>query len=236
MILKCFAGDYADQVLKETRRVLDENGPRIKQAPITDDADAIAFLDNIFDPLVQFIMSSIPRVPKICRVLHRLLFVRTAGFYVGQNASYLVLPNLFFLRYLIPPIAEETTLAYATDPKMKRISSLLCGSLLSLCNGLGWPADKEPFMMKYLDRMERCYPAMDEFTFKLIDCQEFEGYEREKLSTKGNMIELIATAAKRVILMNLKEPNRYIHSHIFSVSLMHMLEEFVYKFVAPQNV
>jgi hypothetical protein len=231
MLLKLFAGEYAEQVQKEARRLLDENGAKIKQAPITDDSDAIAFLDYIFDPLIQFILSS--KVPKICRVLHRLIFVRTAGFYVGQNASYLVIPNLFFLRFLIPPIAEETTMAYIQDPKMKRISSLLCGSLLSLCNGLGWPADKEPYMMNFLDRMERCYPRMDDFTFELIDCHEFEGYDPAKLSNKGNTIELIAQAAKRVILMNLKDPNKYIHSHIFSVSIMHMMEEFVYKFVAP---
>jgi hypothetical protein len=230
MLLRLFSGEYADLILKECRRLLSEHGGTIKAAPIQDDEDALAFLNNIFDPMVEFIFASVAKMPEICRALHRLLFVRTAGFYVDQAAPSLVIPNLLFLRFLIPPIAEETTITYAADPKMRRISSLLSGSLLSLCNRLGWPEDKEPYMVKYQDRIERFYPKIEEFTFQMISCHEWGQYDLRKLEPKGNPVELIGTAAKRVILLNMKEPNRLIHSHVYSVSIMHMIEEFVYDF------
>jgi hypothetical protein len=232
ILLKTFACEFTEAALKEVRRCLEEGCSKIKGVPISDDADALAFIEVVFDPFVQFVIKAVPTIPKLCRILHRLIFVRTSGFYVGQNASYLVIPNLFFLRYLIPPIVEES-MTHMPDPKMKKIASLLTGSLLSMCNQLGWPADKEPYMVKFLDRMEKNYPLISDFTFNLIDCHEFDGLDREKFVTKGNTIELIAQAAKRVILMNHKEPNRYIHSHLYSVSLMHLVEEFVYVYVAP---
>jgi hypothetical protein len=69
------------------------------------------------------------------------------------------------------------------------------------------------------------------FTLKLIDCQDFSEYDMGKLTDKGlSEIQLMGTAAKRVVLRNLKEMDRILHSHIFSVSIMHMIEEFVYDF------
>jgi hypothetical protein len=61
MLLREFCHDYADGILKECHRLLDQNSGRIKAAPIADDADAdaIAFLDHIFDPMVEFIMGSV---------------------------------------------------------------------------------------------------------------------------------------------------------------------------------
>jgi hypothetical protein len=236
MLLRMFGNEYADAVCKECRRLLDEHGGKIKAAPIVDDADALAFLDNIWDPLVTYILGGVNKVPPVCRVLNRLLFVRTAGFYVDQAAPSLVLPNLFFLRFLIPPIAEDTTIAYAADPKMRKIASLLSGSLLSLCNGLGWPEDKEPYMLKFAQRMEKYYKPFEEYTMQLIDCQDFSGYDPAKLSSKGNEIQLIGASPKRVVLMNLKDTNRILNSHIFSVSIMHMIEEFVYDFGAQDGL
>jgi hypothetical protein len=180
--------------------------------------------------MVEFILSSVREMPPICRVIHRLLFVRTAGFYVDQSSARFVIANLFFLRYLIPPIAEQTTIAYSKDPKMRRVAALLSGALLSLCNGLGWPEDKEPYMLKFGDRMERFYGRVQEFTFQTIDCHDMGPYDMGILNPEGNAVELIGEAAKRVILMNLKEPNRIIRSHMYSVSVMHMIEEFVYTF------
>jgi hypothetical protein len=37
----------------------------------------------------------------------------------------------------------------------------------------------------------------------------------------GNETQLVGTAAKRVVLMNLKDTNRIVHSYIYSMSLMH---------------
>jgi hypothetical protein len=162
-------------------------------------------------------------------VLHRLLLVRTAGFYIEQNAAFLIVPNLFFLRFIIPPIAEETTMAYVDDPKMKRIASLLTGSLLSLCNELGWPEDKEPYMTKFNNRMHDYYLRFEEFTLRLIDCNDWE-YDTSRLNPKGNMIDIIASAAERVILLDHKETNKVLRSHMYCASLMHMIEENVYDF------
>jgi hypothetical protein len=138
----------------------------------------------------------------------------------------LVVPNLLFL---IPPIAEETTIAYAADPKMRRIASLLSGSLLSLCNELGWPEDKEPYMAKFVSRVEQFYPRLEEFIFELIDCHEFD-YSSKKLTPKGDLVELLSSTASRVILMDLKEANRLLNSHVYCASLMQMIEESVYDF------
>jgi hypothetical protein len=229
MILRLFGKSFADMMTSECRRILEEAGPKIKAAPIADDEDALTFIEKIFEPFVNFFLSSIARLPNICRVLHRLLLVRASGFYVEQNAAFLVVPNLLFLRFLIPPIAEETTIAYAKDPKMRRIASLLSGSLLSLCNELGWPADKEPYMAKFVERVAQYYPKLEEFTFQLIDCHEWD-YDVAQLHPKGELVDLLSSTVNRVILMDAKEANKFIHSHIYCASLMHMIEESVYDF------
>jgi hypothetical protein len=228
-VLRIFGGEFADLITKEARRLLDENGPKIQNGKISDDVDALLFIDLIFDPFVNFVLESIQKLPTICRVLNRLLLVRTAGFYVEQNAAFLVLPNLLFLRFLVPPLAEETARAYVEDPKMKRIATLLSGALLSLCNELGWPEDKEPYLMKFNDRIERFYGKLEDWTFKLIDCHEWD-YDWKKLNPKGDLVELLKGTASRVILMDQKDANMMIHCHVDFVSIMHMIEEYVYDF------
>jgi hypothetical protein len=228
-ILRLFGGEFADGITRESKRLLEEHGQKIQNGQIGDDTDALLFIDCIFDPLVNFIVESVRKLPPVCRVLIRLLLVRAAGFFVEQNAPFLVLPNLLFLRFVVPPLAEETTRAYLDDPKMKRIAALLSGSLISLVNELGWPEDKEPYMIKFADRMEQFYPKFEEFTFNLIDCHEWD-YDVRKLNPKGDLLELLRLAAGRVVLLDQKDANKILHSHVYHPSLMHMIEEYVYDF------
>jgi hypothetical protein len=60
MILRLFANEYAEMITKECRRLLEENGPKIRATPIADDAGAMVFLDTIWDPFINFLSSSIP--------------------------------------------------------------------------------------------------------------------------------------------------------------------------------
>jgi hypothetical protein len=228
-ILRLFAHGYAELFTRECRRLLEENGPKIPPGPISDDAAALVFIDRIFEPVVNFLVSSVGKLPTVGRILMRLMLVRAAGFYVEQNAAFLVLPNLLFLRFLVPPLAEETTIAYADDPGMRRTGSLLSAALLSFCNQLGWPVDKEPYLANFTARMERLYPKLDEFTFSLIDCHEWE-YDTSALNAKGDLVELLQVAAGRVILMDEKAPNKLLRSHAYLASLIHMIEEYVYDF------
>jgi hypothetical protein len=229
LLLRTLSEGYCDILCTEFLRLVDENADRIQAVPIATASDATAFLDKIFDPFLQFFLDSIPKMPKFCRVLYRLLLVRTTGFYVSQRAAFLILPNLFVLRFVIPPITEAAVKTFATDPKKKRIASMLYGSLLSTTNGLGWQEDKEPFMLNFQHRIEKRYPHVLEFSQKLCDCHEME-YTPPPRDAKWNALELLGPVAKRVISMNLKSANSMIHSHIYSVSLMHMIEEWVYEF------
>jgi hypothetical protein len=229
MMLRKFAGDYSDWMTKESARLLGEFGPKIKAAPLADDEDTNLFLDQIFDPFVGGFMNSAAKAPAFCRVLHRLIVIRTAGFYINQNAAFIVIANLLMLRFIIPPIATAGAIQYAADPKMKKVSALVQNSMLSICNELGWPEDKEPYLAKFRDRIEKYYPLMEAFMFDLIDCHQFE-YDRSKLAPSGNVIEMLASAAKKLIFMNVKEANGMIHSHIYKASLMHMIEEYTYDF------
>jgi hypothetical protein len=234
MILRLFGGEFTEGLTRECRRLLDEHGPKIKSMPISDDADALIFIENIFEPVVNSLLNSVERLPPICRILNRLLIVRTSGFYVEQNAAFLVVPNLLFLRFIVPPISEETTRAYADDPKMRQLGSLLSGALLSLSNEIGWPEDKEPYMARFVSRVEQFYPKLQEFVFKLIDCHEWD-YDVTQLKPSGNLLDLFTLTASRVILMDEKDANRMLHSHVYVASLMHMIEEYVYDFSSVES-
>jgi hypothetical protein len=229
MMLRKFAGEYSEGLTKECSRLLETHGGKIKSAPLSDDEDTFTFLDNIFDPFTMGFMNSAKKAPPFCRVLHRLLVVRTSGFYINQNAAFIVIANLLLLRFIIPPIATEGAVQYGSDPKMKKVSALVTNAMLSICNELGWPEDKEPYLAKFRERIERYYPKMEAYMFDLIDCHEFD-YDKSKLTPKGTGIELLSTAAKRLIFMNVKEANSMIRSHVYKASIMHMIEEYVYDF------
>jgi hypothetical protein len=234
MVLGKFGGEYCDWMRKESGKLLTEFGGKIKATPLGDDEDTSVFLDRIFDPFVGGFMNSAAMAPKLCRVLRRLVVVKTAGFYLHQNAAFIVIANLVMLRFIIPPIAREGAIHYASDAKMKKVSALVQNSMLSICNELGWPEDKEPYLAKFRDRIEQYYRLMEAYMFDLIDCHEFDS-DRSKLTPKGNAIELLSSAAKRLIFMDLKEANGIIHSHIYKASIMHKSEEYTFDFRTRQK-
>jgi hypothetical protein len=77
--------------------------------------------------------------------------------------------------------------------------------------------------------VEQYYPRLEEFTFELIDCHEWD-YNSKKLAPKGDLVDLLSSTASRVILMDVKEVNRLLNSHVYCASLMQMIEESVYDF------
>jgi ABC-type polar amino acid transport system ATPase subunit len=55
------------------------------------------------------------------------------------------------------------------------------------------------------------------------------------LSPKGDLLELVQLAATRVMQLDEKDANRMLRSHVYHVSLMHMIEEYVYDFSGVQR-
>ncbi|OHS94901.1 hypothetical protein TRFO_10848 [Tritrichomonas foetus] len=227
--LRLLAGDYLRYINTEMKKIVNTGGPLIKSLPISDETDAITFIKKVFKPIVELLLNSIPKMPTSLRCLLRILFVRCAGFYVNQSSPFLVVPNLMLLRFLIPPFTEESVAMYRTDVKMSKLSQLASSSLLSLFYQLGWTEDKEPVLAKYSSAMEKYYPKVEKFVYKVMDCQEFH-YDSSILKPQGDIVDLVSGAAERVILMNLNDPNKVIHTHPYCVSLMQMVEEYTFDF------
>ena len=239
MFLRIFAADYMDYIFNEMKSIIETGGALIKAMPIADDADAKVFIEKIFNPLANLILDSIPKMPSTLRSLLRILFVRCAGFYVNQSSPYLVIPNLLLLRFLIPPFTEYCVASYRSDPKMSKLAQLASSSLLSLFYQLGWSEDKEPVLSKYVSEVEKLFPRLEQFEYDVMDCKDFEYDYKNILKPQENdinqLIDLVSGSAERVILMNLKDPNKVLNSHPFCVSLMQMIEEYSFDFTTNAN-
>ncbi|KAK8896244.1 hypothetical protein M9Y10_014140 [Tritrichomonas musculus] len=230
MFLRIFADDYSKYILNGLQNIIESGSSYIKSMPINDESDAINFIEKVWDPLVNLLFNSVSKMPSILRTLLRILFVRCAGFYVNEPSPFLVVPNLLLLRFLLPPFTELSVKLYAREPKVLKISQLAQSSLLSLFYFGSWSEDKEPVLSKHKDAMKKYYKKAEKFEYEIVNCTEFDYNYKNVVKPEGDLFELAGNSAERVITMNMKDPNKILHSHIYCVSLMQMIEEYTFDF------
>lgn len=230
MFLRIFADDYSNYILNGIQKIVENGANSIKSMPISDDSDAVNFIEKIWDPLVNLLFNSVPKMPSSLRILLRILFVRCAGYYINEPSPFLVVPNLLLLRFLLPPFTDLSVKLYAREPKILKLSQLAQSSLLSLFYFNTWSADKEPVLSRHKDAMKKYYKKVEKFNYDIVNCTEFDYDYKNVIKPEGDLFELAGNSADRIIMMNMKEPNKILHSHIYCVSLMQMIEEYSFDF------
>lgn len=230
MFLRIFAEDYSNYILNGLQKIVENGANSIKSMPISDDNDAVNFIEKIMDPIVNLLFNSVHKMPSSLRILLRTLFVRCAGFYVNEPSPFLVVPNLLLLRFLLPPFTDLSVKLYAREPKLLKVSQLAQSSLLSLFYFNVWSEDKEPVLSRHRDKMKKYYKRAEKFEYEIVNCTEFDYDYKNVIKPEGDLFELAGNSAERIIMMNMKEPNKILHSHIYCVSLMQMIEEYSFDF------
>lgn len=228
--LKIYASDYLNDTLKRYRNLIEIADEKIGEMPISNDEDAVTFINYVFTKEFDDFLNSVDRMPDCLRTLFRTLFIRTAGFYIGQTSPFIIIPNLLLLRFLLPPYTTSVQLTYQGKPKLIEIGKLAYGSFLPVFYRNGWPIDS--YLSQFNCHMERYYPETTKFVFRLIDSHNFS-FEPKVNYLDGDIIGLLSDAASNLILMNLKDPNKILSTHIYSISIMQMIEEFSYDFTIP---
>ena len=78
--------------------------------------------------------------------------------------------------------------------------------------------------------MKKYYKKAEKFEYEIVNCTEFDYNYKNVVKPEGDLFELAGNSAERVITMNMKDPNKILHSHIYCVSLMQMIEEYTFDF------
>ncbi|KAH0788967.1 hypothetical protein GPJ56_007102 [Histomonas meleagridis] len=230
LILKFYCGDYLSYMEAEIKSIIEESNDFIREMPISNNEDALAFIDHVFNPEINLFFGSVDhKMSSTLRSIIRVVFIRTAGFYINQHAPYLVIPNLMLLRFLLPHMTTKISLAFPSGSKVQSISKLAASSFLSLFYRNGWTSD--PFLSKFGKFMEKYYYESVRFAIHVIDCHKWEFENTDTyLDDKWDLIDLLGDAANNLILMNMKSPNKILNTHIYSISIMQMIEEYTYDF------
>lgn len=224
-----FGSEYRQKIVENILGIIEKNGNVIKSDSF-DNEDAINFIEKIFKPSLEIIFDSIPQMPKCLRQIVRIMFIRTAGFYVNQSSPFLVVPNLYLLRYVIPLYTEKYMVKFAPNPKFKKIASTLSASILSIFYRNPWNKDSYPALSNHNSILKELQDRAEDFSLRVIDFNDFE-CDFDKLSFKtDNLLKVLEIPTKRVTFMNLRFPNKYIKSHHYCVEIMQMIEESVYDF------
>ncbi|KAH0788810.1 hypothetical protein GPJ56_007492 [Histomonas meleagridis] len=230
MLLKFYCEDYIKYMMTEIKKIIDESDEFIHEMPISNEEDAMTFIQKVFYREIDTLFDSVDtKMSSLLRSVIRAVFIRTAGFYINQHAPYLTIPNLMLLRYILPPITTTITLSYQSGSKSQAISKLASSSFLSLFYRNGWTSD--PFLSKYSKYMEKYYQKSVEFAIHVIDCHDYQ-FDNPKiyLDDQWDMIDLLSDAADNLIFNDMKSPNKILDTHIYSISIMQMIEEYAYDF------
>ena len=229
MYLKVTSRDYLDYIVNQFNDILQKNISHYTSTRFTSE-EALLFCKEIFQPCVDALFNSIDKMPSAMRYMLRTFFIRTAGHYINNKASLVILPNFFLLRFVIP---ELTTRPGANI----KFATAIGSSLLSLFNLLGWSIDKDPELYKLNNQyMEPNYSKILPFTLKMIDVNECD-LSNADFTYKGPITteEFIENAAARLPMMNLATPKKIIKMHMDVVSVMQMIEEFTFDFTKSKD-
>lgn len=230
-ILKLYAADYLQEVVGGFSALLKEWVPKlqfqetVKDGRIRSKEDAELFAKHIFAPAADIVFNSIPKMPPEMRFILRTLFIRTAGHYVNERANINIVPNLYLLRFVMPELVIKAG-------PLHKLAVLLGSSILSLFYMTGWQIGKDNELSKMNDiYMKPLFPKILRFTLDLIDVSECNiDFKDVKYSGPVTITKFFEFSAGRLALMNLPTPNRIISTHMYSVSVMQMIEEFAFDF------
>ncbi|EAY13626.1 hypothetical protein TVAG_387670 [Trichomonas vaginalis G3] len=226
-LLKAFASEYVKDMITSFNALLKEHGQAIQSGKINTPEDAENYAKNIFLPAANIVFSSIPKMPPEMRFILRTFFIRTAGHYVNERANINIIPNLFLLRFVIAELVKSAG-------AFVKLAILLGASLLSLFYMSGWSASKEAELelSKLNDiYMKPLFPKILRFILDMIDATDCN-MDVKTMSYTGNHTKttFLEHSAERLSLMNLPIPNKAIETHMYSVSIMQMIEEFSFDF------
>ena len=227
-LINYVSSEYMRYVIPKLTSILAENIEQMN-TPVSNLSQAKSFCENIFLPCLDIIISSAPIMNDTLKYILRSFFIRASCHYPDDKACLYVISNVLLSKIILPVFQQQ-------NQRFMEYTHLLSDSLKLFFSLRSWDeyreADKRGKYLAQLNHfMTDNFDRVKEFTNEILNCQKCDYTIRQGDYTENVLIvDFIENASKRASLMNLPTANKVINSHMDYVSVMQMLEEFIFDF------